>query len=103
MLSQRGLYHNPCPTKFFPHHFHIWGKIFGFWHYHSMLYTIGILSSSRFQWYRACCNRNKTQKPAPHQAFPQPFPYLGVAPWILALSHRALYHWDCLIKPVQLV
>src|SRR5712671_3532849 len=94
---------NPRPTKTFPNHFHIWGKLHGLWCYHRVLYTIRIVSSSRVQWCRARCNSTKAQKPAPHQAFPQPFPYLGVAPWVLVLSQRALYHWNPLIEPVPMV
>src|SRR3978361_545550 len=68
-----------------------------------MVYTIGIVSSSRFQWCRARCNSTKTQKPAPHLAFSPPFPYLGVAPWVLMLSRRGLYHWNRLIESVPMV
>jgi hypothetical protein len=71
-----------------------WARIFQYWGYHNVLYTIRTGSMRRIQWYLERCDSTKTRGATPKDANGGGKGRLGAGFSILGLSQRALYHWN---------
>jgi len=71
-----------------------WARVFQYWSYRNVLYTIGTGSMRRIQWYLERCDSTKTGGATPKDANGGRKARLGAGFPILELSERALYHWN---------
>ena len=71
-----------------------WARVFQYWSYRNVLYTIGTGSMRRIQWYLERCDSTKTRGATPKDANGGGKARLGAGFSILGLSQRALYHWN---------
>src|SRR3981081_1318376 len=71
-----------------------WGRVFQYWRYCNVPYTIGTGSVRRIQWYLERCDSTKTRGAIPKYAYGGGKARLGAGFSILVLSQRTLYHWN---------
>ena len=73
-----------------------WARVFQYWGYRNVLYTIGTGSMRRIQWYLERCDSTKTRGATPKDGNGGGKARLGAGFSILELSQHALYHWNWL-------
>ena len=78
-------------------------RVFEFWCYCNVLYTIGTGSMRRFQWYRPRCDNIKTHGATPKYENGGEKAWWGTGFWVLVLLQRALRHWNRLDERVPMV
>ena len=71
-----------------------WARVFQYWGYRNVLYTIGTGSMRRIQWYLERCDSTKTRGAIPKYAYGGGKARLGTGFPILEVLQRALYHWN---------
>ena len=71
-----------------------WARVFQYWRYYNVLYTIGTGSMIRIQWYLERCDSTKTRGAIPKYAYGGGKARLGTGFPILEVLQRALYHWN---------
>ena len=80
-----------------------WGRVFQYWGYRNVLYTIGTGLMRRIQWYLERCDSTITRGAIPKDANGGGKARLGTGFSILGLSQCALYHWNRLDKTNPMV
>ena len=73
-----------------------WARVFQYWRYCNVPYTIGTGSLRRIQWYLERCDSTKTRGATPKDANGGGKARFGAGFSILELLQRALYHWNWL-------
>src|ERR1700704_1242509 len=71
-----------------------WARVFQYWRYCNVPYTIGTGSIRRIQWCLERCNSTKARGPIPKYAYGGGKARLGTGFPILVLSQHALCHWN---------
>src|SRR6266849_2804528 len=71
-----------------------WARVFQYWSYRNVPYTIGTGTMRRIHWYPERCDSTKTRSATPKDANGGGKGRLGAGFPILVLSQRALYHWN---------
>ena len=71
-----------------------WARVFQYWDYRNVLYTIGTGTMRRIQWYLERCDSTKTHGATRKDANGGGKARLAAGFSILGLSQRALHHWN---------
>ena len=71
-----------------------WARVFQYWSYRNVLYTIGTGSMRRIQWYLERYDSIKSCGAIPKYAYGGGKARLGTGFPILEVLQRALYHWN---------